>query len=215
MNLDRKTKLVVLHAHHSNIDFTEAALQDANVEQIHHVDPGFIDVIKNKSKHQIEKRVQTQLEWLAASKPDAILITCTNYSLYIKGSEINDIPILKIDELFFQSLLDYSNVTLYFTNDETVEGTTHRLKDYFKQVKSKVDFQVKLIDHAFELLMSNKHDAYSKVIVDYIGKNPTQGHIVFPQLSMHQAATHLKSKGFNVITPVDTLKKAEIYMRQI
>ncbi|MGP4040126.1 hypothetical protein ACTWP4_09560 [Gracilibacillus sp. D59] len=207
MNLDRKTKLVVLHAHHSNIDYTETALKSTNVEQIHHVDPGLIDAIKNKSTQQIEKRVKTQLEWLASAKPDAILITCTNYSLYIKESEINDIPILKIDDLFFRSLIDFPAATLCFTNPATVEGTINRLK---QQPNVKADFQVEIIDHAFELLMSNKQDAYSEVIIDYIENNPPQGFIVFTQLSMHQAATHLKNKGFSVISPVDALKELEI-----
>ncbi|MGN8647277.1 hypothetical protein ACTNEO_14825 [Gracilibacillus sp. HCP3S3_G5_1] len=210
MNLDRKTKLVVLHAHHSNIDYTETAVKSTNVEQIHHVDPSLIDAIKNKSTQQIEKRVQVQLEWLASTKPDAILITCTNYSLYIKESEINDIPILKIDELFFKSLIDYPTTTLYFTNPATVEGTINRLKEYYQQLNVKGDFQVEIIEHAFALLMSNKQGAYSEVIMDYIENNPPQGLIVFPQLSMHQAATHLKNKGLSVITLIDALKKIEI-----
>ncbi|WP_208589588.1 hypothetical protein [Gracilibacillus suaedae] len=207
MNLNRKAKLVVLHAHHSNIEYTESALKSTNVEQIHHVDPGLIDAIKNKSTQQIEKRVQTQLEWLASAEPDAILITCTNYSLYIKETKINDTPILKIDELFLKSLIDYPTATLYFTNPATVKGTINRLK---QQPNVKADFQVEVIDHAFALLMSNKQDAYSEVIIDYIENNPPQGQIVFPQLSMHQAATHLKNKGFNVMTPVDALKEIKI-----
>ncbi len=210
MNQNKKSKLVVLHAHHSNIEYTETALKAANVEQIHHVDPGLIDAIKTKSAHEVEQRAQTQLEWLADSKPDAILITCTNYSLYIRKSAISDIPILKIDELFFRALLDYPAATLYFTNPHTVEGTANRLKDYYKQAKLRADFQVKMIDHAFELLMSNKQDAYNETIVDYIEKDLPQGQIVFPQLSMHQAATRLKNQGYSIITPVDTLKEVKL-----
>ncbi|MDX8046452.1 hypothetical protein SH601_10705 [Gracilibacillus sp. S3-1-1] len=199
-------KLAVLHAHHSNIAYTEMALEDREIEQIHHVDPGLIHAIKTKSKDEVHQRVLAQLEWLTNTNPASILITCTNYSLYIKEHEISGIPILKLDELFFDTLLPYSEMTLYFTNSETVEGTMNRLQDFH----SGANYHVKLIDDAFHHLMNNKKERYTKAIIDYIGYHPANGQAVFPQLSMYQAATYLNKGGQSIVTPVHALKKLSL-----
>ena len=198
-------RIAGLHAHHSNIDYIEQAFDGQHVELIHFVDPGLIKVIQSNSTMNIAAKVQEQLEWIAASSVDAIIVTCTNYIGYIENSTVAGIPIIKIDEPFFEVLQQHDHAYVYFTNPHTIESTMSRFQRFSKRTNIASDFHISTIEHTFDLIMANKKDAYTKAIVVYVLQQNPQGLIAFPQLSMVQAATELNVLGYNVITPVDAL----------
>ena len=79
--------------------------------------------------------MRRQLEWMAASGLDAILITCTNYIAMLPDEPLDlPLPVIKIDEPFFAYLCQQESPhLLLFTNPATVEGTMRRFADYAKR----------------------------------------------------------------------------------
>lgn len=195
-----------LHAHYSNVEYIENAFKGHHVELIHFVDPGLIKVIQSDPGFDVTKKVQEQLHWIAAVNVDLIIVTCTNYILYIEEPSILGIPIVKIDEPFFDVLKCTNEARIYFTNPHTVDGTMNRFQQFMNEDIAS-HFQITIIKDTFDLIMSNRKEDYNKAIVNTILEHTPRGLIAFPQLSMATAAEQLKELGFNVITPLDTLKE--------
>ncbi|WP_130860107.1 hypothetical protein [Gracilibacillus phocaeensis] len=198
--------IAVLHAHHSNIDYMEPLLATKTTKQLHYVDPGLLYIIPKHSTLRIKKLVAQQLARIAESNPDLILITCTNYALYIEDPSISEIPIIKLDDLFFRSLQSFNKASLYFTNPQTVAGTMKRMNDYTKNSIPK-NYQTHVIEGIFDWIMANEKDKYDQAIVQYILEKPPEHVIAFPQLSMSNAAKILRQEGLEVLTPIDALQK--------
>jgi hypothetical protein len=192
-------KIGCLHAHHSNITYIEQAAF-SKVELIHFVDPGLMNRISNDKSFDLGKakhKVIEQIEWIAQSGVDVILITCTNYITLLEEEHLQtSIPIIKIDEPFFSHLCKITQPQiLLFTNPATVEGTMNRLKQFAAWQNQPVpDIEVLVIGNSFELLMQGDKEQYSDVIADYIRahleSNPDTK-ISVAQLSMVEAAERI------------------------
>ncbi|MFK5707192.1 hypothetical protein [Lysinibacillus boronitolerans] len=193
-----RKKLGCLHAHYSNIEYIEQAFQsDEDIEIIHFVDPG---VIKHVSKggNDLVHKVKEQIEWIISCDVDAILITCTNYIALLKDETLSNlpIPIIKIDEPYFESICSkHQPQTILFTNPATVEGTMARLHQYAKHQGISVDVVAKVIEHTFDLIMQGKKEAYDEVILRTLHTlSAEQKSISVAQLSMVDAAQQFEDR---------------------
>jgi hypothetical protein len=201
-----KKKIGCLHAHYSNIDYIESAFSPYDLELCHYVDPGLIYVLQNDQVSVAEKRVKDQIQWMAQSGVDAILITCTNYIALLKQIEVT-IPIIKIDEPYFEALCKTQQPqTILFTNPDTVSRTMARLHHYAKSHQKTLDIEVKLIENTFQLIMSGKNEEYQTAVCNYIKQLASNSSLSVAQLSMVAAAqqvAHETSK--TIINPLSTL----------
>lgn len=206
-----KKKLGCLHAHHSNIEYIEQAFQNIeNVELVHFVDPGLIQQV-SKGTNRLASKVKKQLEWMEGCNMDAILITCTNYIALLEKEQLElSIPIIKIDEPFFETLCEEKQPqTVLFTNPETVEGTMNRLQQYALLHEKSINTKIKVIDNTFELIMQGKKEAYNNAIRQTLHHlEEEQRHISVAQLSMVEAARQFEKESTLTIThPLKSLAK--------
>lgn len=201
-----KKKIGCLHAHYSNIDYIESAFSPYELELNHYVDPGLIYRLKSDQVSEAEKKVKDQIEWIAQSGVDAILITCTNYIALMKQIEVN-IPIIKIDEPYFEALCNTQQPqTILFTNPDTVQGTMSRLEQYAKNRQKTLDIEVKIIENTFELIMSGKNEEYQKAVCDYIKQLDSIRGLSVAQLSMVAAAQQVGHETSKIIiNPLNTV----------
>ncbi|MEY9971098.1 Lhr-like helicase [Lysinibacillus sp. RC46] len=206
-----RKKLGCLHAHHSNIEYIEQAFQNIeNVELVHFVDPGLILQV-SKGADRLVFKVKEQLKWMESCDMDAILITCTNYIALLEKEQLElSIPIIKIDEPFFETVCEEKQPQMIlFTNPETVEGTMNRLQQYAEQHEKTVDVVAKVIDNTFELIMQGKKEAYNNAIrqtLHHLAEEQRQ--ILVAQLSMVEAARRFEKESTLTIThPLKSLAK--------
>jgi len=212
-----RKKLGCLHAHYSNLAYIEQAFFNINhIELVHFVDPGLILQASNGNS-RLAFKVKEQLEWMESCQIDAILITCTNYIALLEEAPITlSIPILKIDEPFFEAICkDEQPQTILFTNPRTVEGTMSRLQQYSLQHNKEIEAVAKVIDNTFELIMQGKQEAYKKAILQTLYHlKEDQRKTSVAQLSMVEAAQLFeKESGLTITHPLKTL--AEFVVRSI
>ncbi|MFD0712699.1 hypothetical protein [Paenibacillus sp. GCM10027626] len=159
-------KIGCLHAHHDNITYINDALAAPDREFIHFVDPGLMQRITADpgfAQGGGAEKVLEQLNWIAASNVDAILITCTNYIALLDEAQLAlQLPIIKIDEPFFAQICSTAAPqTILFSNPATVEGTMKRLYDYAElHGHSLPDIQSYTIANTFELFMQGYKQKY-------------------------------------------------------
>ncbi|MBY0145152.1 hypothetical protein [Neobacillus niacini] len=206
-----KKKIACLHAHNSNISYIENALSPYDIELVHFVDPGLMHRVMTDKSFTLgdgEKKVRDQIEWIAQSAVDAILITCTNYITLLKeeGLSVN-VPIIKIDEPFFRGICQLEQKqTILFTNPDTVPGTMSRLHQYAQSQHKELDIEVKVIENTFELIMSGKNEEYNKGVRDYIKQLDTTQNLSVAQLSMVAAAQQVEDEiALTILNPLNTL----------
>ncbi|MGG2083553.1 hypothetical protein [Lysinibacillus pakistanensis] len=210
-----RKRLGCLHAHYSNIAYIEQTFFNINhIELVHFVDPGLILQASNGNSG-LAFKVKEQLEWMENCQIDAILITCTNYIALLEEAPIKlSIPILKIDEPFFEAICrNEQPQTILFTNPGTVEGTMSRLQQYAIQQNKEIEVAAKVIDNTFELIMRGKQEAYKKTILQALNHlKEAQRQISVAQLSMVEAAQLFeKESGLTIIHPLKSL--AEFVIR--
>ncbi|WDV06622.1 hypothetical protein [Lysinibacillus irui] len=205
-----KKRIGCLHAHYSNIEYIERTFQnDEDMELLHFVDPGVMQQV-SKGMGDVARKVKEQIEWIASCDVDAILITCTNYIALLQDDATVDssIPIIKIDELYFESICKVQQpITILFTNPMTVEGTMARLHQYAKHHEKSVTVVAKVIENTFDLIMQGKKEAYSDAILQtLLSLTDEQRLISVAQLSMVDAAQQFEEQtAISVIHPLKPL----------
>lgn len=196
-----------LHAHHSNIQYIEGVLKDLSIKSTHFVDPGLIHFAKDNQ--QCIERLIDELKWIEETGVDVILITCTNYIAFLEETKLEmSIPILKIDEQFFEEVKQaLQPVQVIFTNEGTVAGTMSRLHTYLEEFRFAVEYTV--IPKAFDLYMQGKtleHDAL--LLKTFAAQDFKKHSIAVAQLSMSSAAiAYSQQTGQHIINPLLALKK--------
>lgn len=168
-----KKKFGCLHAHYSNIEYIQNAFASNDREFVHFVDPGLMSRIASDDTFSLTKaqnKVNEQIEWIASTNVDAILITCTNYIALLNEEEVHtSVPIIKIDEPFFQFICRLTEPqVLLFTNPATVEGTMKRLNEFAVSNGKSIDIEIKVIENTFELIMQGKKEQYVHEVSNYI-----------------------------------------------
>ncbi|MBE7103853.1 aspartate/glutamate racemase family protein [Bacillus cereus] len=205
-------KLACLHAHHSNIEYIDRALQSFGIEIIHFVDPILSRRLKIEREFQKEKarnKLKDIIKYIAESDVDTLLLTCTDYIALLDENFKIDIPILKIDEPFFEMICHVEEPqTILFTNNRTVSGTMERLTQYAKQNNKSIHVKVVVIEGIFELIMQGRkaeHDAKLEKYLYEIMKDRNEI-LSVAQLSMVDAATRVENIiGRNIINPLNAL----------
>ncbi|MFD9625451.1 hypothetical protein [Peribacillus muralis] len=199
-----KKKIGCLHAHYSNVEYIEKAFSKFEIDWLHFVDPGLMHRMASDQTFTFsdaQKRVKDQVEWIAASKVDVILITCTNYIALLNEKQLSlSTPIIKIDEPYFEQICQLQQPqVMLFTNPATVEGTVKRLHEYARN-HGGVDVEIIIIDHAFELIMQGLSDKYNQEIMNCLQQLTNEKRpISVAQLSMVNAAMSYEHQTGNVI----------------
>lgn len=206
-----KKRIGCLHAHYSNINYIESALSAYDIELTHFVDPGLmLRVMSDESftNSDARKKVQDQLEWIAQSGVDAVLITCTNYIALMEQLSINK-PIIKIDEPYFEALCEIEQPqTILFTNPDTVSGTMNRLHQFARLHHKTLDIEVNVIENTFELIMSGHKEEYQKEVSKFLKNQIQNGQkaVSVAQLSMVGAAQQVEREtSQTIINPLNAL----------
>lgn len=182
------------HAHHSNIDIIQQALAPYDVELLHFVDPG-LDRRKTDPLFSLEKsrhKIKETLDWVAASRVDAILVTCTFFTAYMPEELDYGIPVIKIDDPLFDSICESERPPLLvFTNPATVQGTLDRLIRHAMRRGKQLDLQSHTLENTFDLLMQGKKAAYAALVAEGLSRlteEQSDREVWAAQLSMVQAA---------------------------
>lgn len=205
-------RIACLHAHYSNITYIEDAFLEYEIEWLHFVDPGLMYMLNNHEVREISLRHKTSeyFNWIIACKVDAIVVTCTQYILLIEQFQLSyDVPIIKIDEPFFEQVLanEESNILL-FTNPATVEGTMNRLALLAEKTSKPIQAKSQLIEDSFELIMKGENEQYNQKIIKAISElhQAQIGQIAVAQLSMTAAAEQaLQHFSISIINPLQAL----------
>lgn len=179
---------------------------------MHFVDPVIMyRVTHDEQFSDVDARlkVKEQLEWIASSDVDAILITCTNMIAILKDEQLSlAIPIIKIDEPYFEIICrEHELQTILFTNPATVDGTIERLHQYAVNCEKTINIKVQVIDNTFELIMEGKKEIYNKAISQFLHQI-VQGEslISVAQLSMVEAAQQFEQvSGISITNPLQPL----------
>ncbi|MGX9135281.1 hypothetical protein ACWV26_13045 [Rummeliibacillus sp. JY-2-4R] len=201
-------RLGCLHAHFSNISYIEEALSKYSIELQHFVDPGLMMRMANDSNFttaEAKNKVKEQINWIAKTGVDAILITCTNYIALIEENSFWNVPVIKIDEPFFNAFSKLSNPRfLIFTNPKTIEGTTKRLNQHLQKINAPNDYKVVVIPEAFEYLMNGKMKEHNDMVVKSLTKlfSQNSGSFAIGQLSMVEAGENIDIELLNLLDPL-------------
>ena len=206
-----KKRLGCLHAHYSNIEYIENALAPFNIELVHFVDPGLMDRLtsdQNFHEADAQLKVKEQIEWIAQSNIDAILITCTNYIAILQEDHLSiSVPIYKLDEPFFDFICNIQQPhTLLFTNAATVEGTMERLRLFADTYQKSLNIEVVVLNNMFELIMQGRKKEYDQEVARMLEQLIYDDKIIsVAQLSMVDAAQLVEAKtGRSITNPLKT-----------
>ncbi|MGW6191208.1 hypothetical protein ACWFRC_10865 [Bacillus cereus] len=205
-------KLACLHAHHSNIEYIDRALQSFGIEILHFVDPILSRILKKDcdfEKEQARSNLKDIIKYIAKSDVDTLLLTCTDYITLLDENFKIDIPILKIDELFFEMICHIEEPqTILFTNNRTVSGTMERLKQYARQNNKSIHVKVEVIEGIFELIMQGRKEEHDVKLEKYLYEimKDRNEMLSVAQLSMVDATTRVENIiGRNIINPLNAL----------
>lgn len=210
-------KIGCLHAHHSNIPYVQLALGAQELELSHFVDPGLIARMAADpgfDVRQARDKVREQLEWIARTNVDAVLITCTNYIALLDEEQPSfGVPIIKLDEPFFaEACAADGPQTLLFTNPATVEGTMRRLRAHASARGKPLDAEARVIDGTFELIMRGDGETYKREVSRYIREllaSDRGKSVSVAQLSMVDAAEAVEREtGARIGNPLRPLAEA-------
>lgn len=209
-----KRKIGCLHAHYTNIEYIQNAIASNDVELVHFVDPGLMNRIASDESFDVSKakaKVNEQIEWIANTKVDAILITCTNYIAILDEEQLKTlVPIIKIDEPFFHQICSITEPqVLLFTNPATVEGTMRRLNEFAIMHKQTINIELQVAPNTFELIMQGKKEQYVNELTNYM-KNLLVTHpnkiVSVAQLSMVETAEKVEREmNVEIGNPLRTL----------
>lgn len=210
-----KKMIACLHAHHSNIAYLQTSIDSRLIELTHYVDPGLIKRIGRDasfSKEEAGNKVIEQIEWIAQTGVEAILITCTQYSALLEVEKLRtSIPVIKLDEVFFHTICSSdAPQTLLFTNPATINGTMKQLDKFAAANNKTVDnIEVRIIENAFELIMQGKTEQYVEKVSNEIksilaaDKNKKASVV---QLSMVESARRVERElNMKIDNPLDAL----------
>jgi hypothetical protein len=218
IDVTEQKRIGCLHAHHGNIGYLDGLLGGYEAEASHFVDPALvrrIGVDPDFSASRAQQRVRSQLEWMAESGVDGIVITCTAYSAAMPPeADLGlPIPVVTIDEPFFAAVSQAAGPqTIMFTNPGTVAGTMGRLAAYAETVPVSLSAQSELIPEAFDLFMAGRQAEHDELLMARLAewlRRDTNGTLFAGQLSMSAAAQQAgDATGKSLTTPLDTLEAA-------
>ena len=207
--------IICLHAAASNIEAVDGVLRDAGFTVEHVVDTMLLEMIRGgKPVERQLNYVARRLQELIKNKPEYIFITCTNYIVLLDQIEVSsDVPILKIDELLFDTVANVeAPIKLLFTNEQTVVGTMERLMRY---VGRPINVEVVVVPCVFDMYITGDkvgHDAeLSRVLAELSAERMDDEVLAVAQLSMAGVAEAFSEvSGISVISPLTSYKEKNV-----
>lgn len=169
-------RIACLHGHFSNISLLADAFSSVEAELVHYVDPGLLLQAEGKNAltaEQSHAKLREQLTWMHANRPDAMVITCTQYAACLTDEDEAAwaSPIFTIDRPFFHEITRRSEPQiLLFSNPATVAPTMERLHSYALTQGAAPTVAVHVMEGAFPLLMANKQEAYRELVYQELCK---------------------------------------------
>ena len=207
--------IICLHAAASNIEAVDGVLRDAGFTVEHEVDTMLLAMIRGSEP--VERQltyVARRIQELIKSKPEYIFITCTNYIVLLDQIEVSsDVPILKIDELLFDTVVNVeAPIKLLFTNEQTVTGTMERLMRY---VGRPLNVEVVVVPRVFDMYITGDkvgHDAELLRVLAELNAECVLGEVIaVAQLSMAGVAEVFSEvSGVRVISPLTSFKEKNV-----
>ncbi|TDF94071.1 hypothetical protein [Paenibacillus piri] len=207
-------KVGCFHAHYSNIEYIQQAMEPYDVELVHFVDPG-LDRLKMDTGFtvgQSRQKIAETLHWIASCHVDAILVTCTYFTANITESLEKElpVPVVKIDDPMLALICGSSEPQLLvFTNPATVDGTMTRIHQYACSTGTEPQLQTHLLEHTFPLMMAGKKQAYVEQVTEGLERLAARypGYRLWAvQLSMAPAAARVSTAGGTAIgNPLEAL----------
>ncbi|MDF2681089.1 MAG: hypothetical protein K0R47_2279 [Brevibacillus sp.] len=219
------TRIACLHGHHSNISLLDHAFSPWTVELVHYVDPGLL--LQNggtcpPTKEQAHDKLRSQLSWMQACSPDAIVITCTQYaaSLTAEDEASMNIPVFTIDGPFFDEVAQrLGPQALLFSNPATVTPTMNRLWEHASVLGLMPRIEIHLADGAFDLIMANKQQAYYDAIwgaLQTLCDTHPSDSLAVAQLSMVPVAHDFtRESGIPITHPLQSLTERMVQTLQL
>ena len=213
--MDTGDTIICLHAAASNIEAVDGVLRDAGFTVEHEVDTMLLAMIRGGEPVERQLNyVARRLQKLIERKPSCIFITCTNYIVLLDQIEVSrDVPILKIDELLFETLAGAEvPIKLLFTNEQTVAGTMERLMRY---VGRPLNVEVVVVPRVFDMYITGDkvgHDAELSRVLAVLSAECTGDEVLaVAQLSMVGAADVFSEvRGVRVISPLTSFKEKNV-----
>jgi hypothetical protein len=212
--MSQKPRLGCLHAHHSNIAYIESIIPHDDLEAVHFVEPGLLRRIGSDagfSADDAAAQVRKQLDWMTDCGVDALLITCTNYIAAMPDDLSQpEIPIIKIDEPFFDYLLQQPpRHLLLFSNPDTVEGTVQRLNGFAAELGQEPEIEIEVIPNTFNLFLTGQTETYNRAVAERLRELVRLGRfnsLSVGQLSMVDAARRVaRETGHPIGDPLQPL----------
>jgi hypothetical protein len=213
--MSQKPRLGCLHAHHSNIAYIENIIPQDDLEAIHFVEPGLLRRIGSDpafSPDDAATQVRKQLDWMTDCGVDALLITCTNYIAAMPDDACqHEIPIIKIDEPFFDYLLQQPpRHLLLFSNPDTVAGTVNRLHGFAPELGTEPEIEIEVIPNTFNLFLTGQTETYNRAVAERLRELIRLGRfqsLSVGQLSMVDAARRVAHEtGHAIGDPLQPLR---------
>ena len=207
--------IICLHAAASNIEAVDDVLRDAGFTVEHQVDTMLLAMIRGREPVERQLNyVARRMQELIARKPYLIFITCTNYIVLLDQIEVSsDVPVLKIDELLFDTVANVeAPIKLLFTNEQTVVGTMERLRRYVGRL---LNVEVVVVPRVFDMYITGDkvgHDAEISRFLARLSAECMGGEVLtVAQLSMVGAADAFSEvSGVRVISPLTSFKEKKV-----
>lgn len=156
-------QLIGIHAHNSNISYMEALFNEDEIVKKHLVIKPQMDLDDQR------KKLMALIKEELTSEVVGFMITCTVYASLIEASDIDGVPIWKIEDPIIQAIIqDDHQKILFFSNPDTVALTMAKVEAAYQTKDKASDYQVLLIPHSFPLIMSGQQLAYEEVIKEAI-----------------------------------------------
>lgn len=204
-------RIACLHAHHSNIGYLDEALAGLEVQVTHFVDPGLLARLAGDgvfTEADARARVIAQLEWMAHSGADTLVVTCTAYGAALPPRSGLDVPVVVVDEPLFAEICDApAPRRLFFTNPGTVDGTMLRLREFAAARGVAFEFEVELVPNVFELLLRGQREQHDDLLADYLARSIAE-HPGFSNFAMQLSMTAAARRVGSITEPLASLTRA-------
>lgn len=173
-------QIIGIHAHDSNISYMEALFNEDDIVKKHLIIKPQMDLEDQRKKLMalIKKELKSDVV--------GFMITCTVYASLIEESDIDGVPIWKIEDPIIEAIIqDDHQKFLFFSNPDTVPLTMAKVKAGYQKKGKESDYQVRLIPDSFPLIMSGQQAAYEEAIKEAIAPYlQEKGSVYLMQLSM-------------------------------
>ena len=164
----KKKRLGLIHTSATLVPVFAALCKDKlpNIEVFNLVDDSLVKGIREAGRltATIARRVTNYLESAELAGADYIMVTCSSIGPAVEaGAKLMGVPVLRVDQpMADKAVATGKRIGVIATLSTTLEPTADLIQRRSAIAKKKIELTSKLVDGAFEALMSGdaaKHDA--------------------------------------------------------